>query len=386
MGSVDIELANGQLGNTEQTADGVVAMVLTGGIDDGGYVLGTPIQINRLQDLETNGITESGNAFAVKEVKDFYNGAGDGAVLYLMLTPNTLTVADMADKNNAYGAKALLDYGDGAIKLIGMMSDDTQVPVTSTAGGINDDVFTAIHNLQVMLDSYASLEEPLRGIIGGTSYQGVPANLTNITTGNDKDRVAVLIGDSVAGTGAGIGMLLGRAARVSVEEKISYVGRGSIAGVTTAYLGDDTVKAKKYDHVTIDSKGYITLRQYPRKSGFFFSSDRMATASTSDYRFLCNGRVIDKAHVLAYDYFIDNVDGKVPQKENKIDSGFALNLQKGIEKTIDTTMISKGQATAVTCLVPINQEVTADSEMDVNLGVTPYGYSSTIKVKLGFKK
>jgi hypothetical protein len=44
MGSVNITLANGQLGGTLQTNDGIAGLVVTG-VTEGAYTVGTPILI-----------------------------------------------------------------------------------------------------------------------------------------------------------------------------------------------------------------------------------------------------------------------------------------------------------------------------------------------------
>src|SRR4051812_14314161 len=100
MGSVNISLANGQLGGTLQTNDGITGFVLTGISEGGGYTAGTPILVASMADVASAGITAANNPFAIKQLKEFYNQAGIGAQLYLMLVPPTMTVAEMADITN----------------------------------------------------------------------------------------------------------------------------------------------------------------------------------------------------------------------------------------------------------------------------------------------
>ena len=69
MGRVNITLANGQLGATMHTNDGIAGMVLTGTTDPGGYEVNTPVLITGLSDLDGIGITEGENPFAYRQVK-----------------------------------------------------------------------------------------------------------------------------------------------------------------------------------------------------------------------------------------------------------------------------------------------------------------------------
>ncbi len=213
MGSVNITLANGQLGATLQTNDGVAGMVLTGAMET-GYTVGTPLLLTNLSDLGTNGITQTGNAFAYKQVKEFYDEAGAGAQLYLMLVDGTERVNNMADNVNTNGAKKLLDFAGGKIKLIGLMTDDgvaysSGSPVVNTAG-INADVYLAASNMAIMAESYFEAEQPFRVIIGGTSYSGTASSLTDVTSGTTNNRTSILIGDTVTGASACLGLVLGR--------------------------------------------------------------------------------------------------------------------------------------------------------------------------------
>ena len=206
MGSVNITLANGQLGATLQTSDGVAGMVLTGQTETGGYTAGTPIMVTSLNDLGTQGISQTGNAFAYRQVKEYYDEAGTGAQLYLMLVPATMKVNQIADKTNANGAVKLLDFANGKIKLLGITTDDTAVytstpPVTTQA--INADVYTAATNMASLASDYFESERPFRAVIGGTSYNGNATLLTDMTAGTTNNRTAIFMGDTQAGPNTG---------------------------------------------------------------------------------------------------------------------------------------------------------------------------------------
>src|ERR1044072_4549048 len=119
---VKIVLQNGTLGSIVQTADGIAGIMLTGA-SEGDIDAGTPFVITSLTDAENQGLSEAGNPFAYKQIREFYNEAGEGALLYVLLVANTVTVASMADNTNANGAKKLLDYAGGKIRVLGVMYD-----------------------------------------------------------------------------------------------------------------------------------------------------------------------------------------------------------------------------------------------------------------------
>lgn len=303
MGSVNITLANGQLGATLQTNDGITGFVLTGVTEAGGYTAGTPILVTSMVDVDNEGITLANNPFAIKELQEFYNQAGTGAQLYLMLVPATMTVAQMADNGNANGARKLLDYAAGKIKVLGLLSDDVAIDdaggTITITNGLNASVYTAASNMRITAAAYFAAEKPFRCIIGGTSYSGTPASLTDETSGTTNNRTAVLIGDTVSGASACIGLLLGVISSIPVQRKISRVRTGALTN-TSAFLNTTPLESAGTDAAIIAGKGYITFTNYPNVSGYYFSGDPMLTATTDDYGMLARGRVIDKAHILAY--------------------------------------------------------------------------------------
>ena len=392
MGSVNISLANGQLGGTIQTNDGITGIVLTGNDETGGYTTETPILVTSMADVAAAGITAINNPFAIKQLQEFYNQAGKGAQLYVMLLKPTVTVAQMADITNPTGAKALLDFAAGKIKVLGLLSDDVATAaaggtVTVTAG-VNADVYTAASHMAVMANAYFEAELPFRAVIGGTSYSGVASALTDETSGTTNNRTAILIGDtdiSYSSASACVGLLLGVISSIPVQRKISRVRTGALTN-TKAYVGGATVEVAAGDLAVIAGKGYITFTIYPNVSGYFFSGDPMCTATTDDYCMLARGRVIDKAHILAYTTFVQEVDDEVPvNSDGTLDAGFCKWLEQQIVNQVNNTMTANNEISAVGCFIDPSQNILSTNRLNVVLKVTPVGYATDIEISLGFE-
>jgi len=389
MGSVNITLADGQLGATLQTNDGITGIVVTGITDTGGYTVGTPTYVTSMADVASAGITATSNPFAIKQLQEFYDQAGDGAELYLMLVPPTMTVSQMADNANANGAKKLLDFAAGQIKVLGLLSDDIAIAggggTITVTDGLNEDVYTAASNMVVMAEAYFAAEKPFRCVIGGTHYSGISSSLTNETTGTTNNRTAILIGDTASGVSACVGLLLGVVSSIPVQRKISRVRSGALTN-TEAYLGITALESTGGDTATIAGKGFITFTTYPNVSGYFFSGDPMLTATTDDYCMLARGRVIDKAHVLAYTTFIQEVDDEVPvNADGTLDSGFCKWLSQQIVNQINNTMTANKEISDVSCYIDPSQNILSTNTLAVVLKVTPVGYATNIEITLGFQ-
>ena len=341
-----------------------------------------------MSDIATMGITSTGNPFAVKQLQEFYDQAGAGAQIYVMLVPATMTVAQMADNTNSSGAKKLLDYAGGKIKVLGLLSDD--VAITAAGGTItishslNEDVYTAASHMAVMAAAYFAAEKPFRCVIGGSSYSGVPASLTDETSGTTNNRTAILIGDTTGGASACVGLLLGVVSSIPVQRKISRVRTGSLTN-TAAYVHTTTVEDAGGDLAVIASRGYITFTTYPNVSGYFFSGDPMLTTPTDDYALLARGRVIDKAHIIAYATFVQEVDDEVPvNADGTLDAGFCKWLSQQIVNQINNTMTANKEISNVNCFIDPAQNILSTNQLNVVLKITPVGYATDIEISLGF--
>lgn len=386
--AINITLANGQLGGTQQIADGVFGLVMTGSPDAGGYVLGTPLLITGMADLAVAGMSVGSNPLAIKQISEFYLEAGEGASLYVMLVANTIAIDSMCVNSNTNGVSKLLNYANGKIKVLGVMTDDTVVTVGGTTSGMNDAVVTAVENLQDTATTWAAAQKPFRGIVAGTSYQvGMAGTLPDFTDGGPFNRVCVLIGDTdltYSNLGAALGLVLGRLSTLPVMRKLSRVKTGAMKN-TAAYLGANALESDAGEAVTIANKAYITWTSYPNLLGYYMSGDPTGTPATDDYHFLARGRIVDKAQVLTYGVFVQEVDDEVPVNgDGTIDSGFATHLQNQMVQTLNTAMASQGEISAAYCYINPAQNILATGQLNVVVKVTPPGYASDIEIVLGF--
>ena len=320
-------------------------------------------------------------------MKEFYDEAGSGAQLYLLLAGAGLKVSDMADNANAEGARKLLNYAGGKIRLLGLMTDDQAVYslVTDTVThGISDDVYTAASNSVLLAAAYYNAEQPFRVVIGGTSYNGTAASLTDMTAGTTNNRTAILIGDTQAGRGACLGLLLGRLSAIPVQRKVSRVRTGPMSN-TAAFYGVSAAESLPGDSAVIAGKGFITWCTYPNVSGYFFSGDDTCSAVTDDYHYLARGRVTDKVHILAYTTFVQEVDDEVPVNDDgTLDAGFCQWLSRQIENQVNETMTASKEISRVACVIDPAQNILSSNQLNVVLKITPVGYATDIEISLGF--
>lgn len=377
---VIIALLNGTLGQLLQLNDKTTGKILTG-VSNGDIVAGTPFIVNSLNDAKNKGLAEATNAFAYKVVKEFYDTAPEGTDLYLQLVPDTMLIDDMVDKNNADGAVKLLDYAGGKIRVLHAM--DNPAGARTITNGLDANVYLAKVNMQALELEYRNKKMPFWGILGGVGFNGNQADLVDQTASSD-NRVSILIGDTVSGTGSCIGLLGGVIATLPVQRKVSRVKNGKL-NTATAFIG--TTSAEKYTGTaTIHDKGYITLRSFPNKEGFFFSGDKTCTATTDDFNSGARVCIMNKILILAYAVFVEEVEDEVPINEDgTIDASYAKYLESVIDRQINQIMVANGELSSFRSFVDVNQNVLSTNKTKVVLRAVPVGYNTTLEVEIGFE-
>lgn len=383
---VRIILANGQLGGLTAFAEGVVLLVGHGVSVVDGIQLGQPKVVFNLQEAEDFGIDVANNPTAHRHVKEFYNEAGLGRELYIMLVPNTMLQSQMVDFNeaNGPGVKTALTFAQGRVRMYGTFCDPVSiVPSTTNTSGIDDDVIQqAVPAAQLLGNNFASIQAPVRGVLEGRDFQNDAATLLDAKQ-LGSNRVAIIIGSSTDDRTASVGMYLGRKARVPVQRKASRVKDGRLLN-TEAYVG--TADAGTFTGLGLmHDKGYIVMRKFPTAAGYFFSGDPMCVANTDDYNLFARGRVIDKAHIIAYGTYVQELDDEILIDESgKIESGVVATLESKIENQINDLMTANREISECSASIDPNQDVITNNKTVVVLKLRPVGYNSDIEVQLGF--
>lgn len=384
---VKVTLSNGALGSVGDTGDGVTGMVVTG-VAVAGIPLNTPKLIFSLADAEALGITLAAMPAAYRQIKEFYDGyryiSGKSvAELYIMTTADTVTMTQIADYTVATGAKKLVDFADGRIKLLGITRKPGVGYTPVVTDGIDADCLTALQKAHDLGNTYATAQQPIRTLVEGRAFA-----IANVGSLKDLhtytyNRAGLVLFSTANDGSSSVGFVLGVSAALPVHRKISRV-RNTALPYTTAYIGDAPVSLGLGATATIHDKGYIIARQYATRSGLYLNGDFMATAVSDDYALLCRGRVIDKAHRITYDTYVDEIEEDVdvdPETGFWFD-GYVEFLKNRITRAIGNNMGDSISATPTVNLPVIN--VLAQAKTKIQLKLIPKGYNSNIEVELGF--
>ncbi|MDB0601076.1 DUF2586 family protein [Tenacibaculum maritimum] len=379
---VTINVNNDRLGGSTQTADGIAAMVLTGASVTGKVQVGETIQVFSLNDAKAKGISETGtNAYAYKQVKQFYDEAKDGAELWLMLVAATVTMEDMADPTKAY-AKKVLDDAKGTIRLLGL-SRKSAIGVT-VANGLDADVDKAVTKAQLLIKGYESKYKEASVIVDGKDFNGNVGDLKNYKEASN-EFVSVLTANTDKSKNAAVGLLLGRLAKDPVMRNPARVKSGALPVTEGYFTNGEPIESIEDSWDAIHDKGYIFLRSFVGRAGYFFTDAPTCTVASNDLNDVPRVRTIYKARRIAYNTFVNELLDEIPLERNgKIAPAIIKSWQALVDNAISTQMTQNGEISGVRTSIDPNQDVLGTNQIKVTLSILPVGTAKYITVALGF--
>lgn len=381
LSDVNITLENGNLGRVTTTSDGVAGLILTGKAIPGKTELNKVYQLSSSRDLVTRGITAENNPLAYKDVTAFYEKAGDGAELYLLVVAEATTLTQACSSEASSPLRKLIDYARGRIRLVGInrISPAEYVPDTE-ASGIDNDVITVASAAQDLANNYAKQVSPFRVLLPAVAWTGSTEELFKPREGSYNRVAIVMAADTL--TSAAIGQILGRAASIPVNQSIARVKSGVIAA--TGYLMNGKTPEENAGMLeALNDAGYIIYRTFTAKNGYYLNDDCMAAPLSDDYSNLNLGRVIDKAIILAYTAYIDEIQENVlVESGGKLPQYLCTSFEGNINSAIATNM--KGETSDFKSFIDPDQNILQSSRMNVSCKIVPNGILREINVNIGF--
>ncbi|SNR16529.1 DUF2586 family protein [Tenacibaculum jejuense] len=378
---VKINVNNDGLGQVAQTEDGVSAMILTGVSVVDGAQIGKSFQVFSLDEAEAAGITADDNPYAYKHVKQFYEEAGNGTQLWLMLVADTVSMEDMVSADQDF-AKKLLDDAKGAVRLIAVSRESSGT--VTLANGVDEDVDNAVTKAQTLIKGYASKYKEASVIIDGKDFNGTVGDLKDYTE-SDKEFVSILLANTDGGKNAAVGLLLGRLAKDPVMRNPGRVKSGSLPATKGYFTNEQAIEELENAWDNIHDKGYIFLRSFVGRSGYFFNDAPTCTNGNDDLNNITRVRTIYKARRVAYDVFVNEILDEIPLEANgKIAPALIKSWEGLVDNAINLTMTQNGEISAVRTSIDPAQDVLATNEVKVSLDILPVGYAKYITVELGF--
>ncbi len=374
---------SGGLARTTAIDDSVCGLIVSGAAVAGKVTLGEAYMLTSPDDIATLGIVAASNPEAYQHLNDFYSHVPEGTQLWLMVIPDTVVLADLADKTKAYAPK-LLDAAAGSIKLLAITRKPAAGYVPTIVENLDQDVITALTKLKELKDDYAAKHMPFSAILPGLGFTAASVdaskNLRELTV-----NTASIVSFSSRSTGQpSVGLVLGKLASVAVQHSIGAVKDGDI-GINDSYYPDGSTYLSLLSKLeALHDKGYILSRKYVGKSGYYLTGDPVCAPTSNDINRIGLQRVYDKASRIAYNVYIDALldDIEVDSATGKLPASVCAYYESLVENAIKQLM--QNEISGVKAIIDVNQNIIKTGKFAIKLRIVPLGLIESIEINLGF--
>lgn len=386
--NVSIVIGNGNMGAVALSDDGISGLILTGTAVAEKLELNKVYVLGGMTDLKKHGIEEATNPLLFKELTAYYNAAGDGAELHLLVVGESTTLTQICAAAEDAPLKKLINSAAGRIRLVGINRNTAADYEPSAEQGLDADVISAIAAAQTVADGFLSKIAPFRVLLPAMGWSGETADLYQPREGSANRVSVVMASDGKFGASklysAAIGQVLGRAAKIQVHQNIGRVRDGAIA--TAGYLTDGKTPQDHFSQLNLlDDAGYIFYRTFVGKNGYYLNGDATAAPLTDDYCFLSSGRVIDKAMIIAYNTYIDEIldNIEVDPADGTIPTAICKSYEAMIIRAVNTSM--NGEISSFTAYINPAQNVLTNGKMEIICKIVPLATLREITVNLSLE-
>lgn len=401
--SVTFEKTQGGLARTAPGEDHISGMLFFGDYPSSGAMSATkPItQLFSLKEAEAKGIldTEDATKALHYQIAEFFRVNPTG-VLWLGLYKDADTTTDGGGnvRWTFNEVKAIQSAASGKIRQIGVYS-----PESFNEGYVS--------TLQSRAEELAATYQPTVLLYAADSYGVLGIDqLPNLrATGNANHYVSVVIGQDGKGAGSSLaestqkavpclGACLGTLAKAQVHQNIGWVQEFDVAGgfeldslalavnkgteadpepVTYNELSEGQLKS-------IHDKGYIFLRKHIGISGSYFNDSHTATDPQSDFAYIENNRSIDKAIRGIRRALLPQVNSPLyVDGDGKLSFDTITFFETLANRPLEQMRIDQEVSNYEVSIDP-NQNVLADSTLNINVRIIPVGVARYIHVTIGF--
>jgi hypothetical protein len=372
--------------------DHVTGLIVSAAGTSGTYVFRT------VEEAEQAGLTSAEHPLVHYHISEFFRIAG-GARLYVQLVSSSLdgTFTEISNLQN---------FAKGGLRQVGILMTEVSLA----------DVITYLSTIHTVCDALAVRNMPLSAIVAPRLQSTDLVSLPDLHTQNAM-RVSVVISQDGGGYGAylqnqagfsaksvgALGALLGTIAKSRVSDSIGWVEKYN--AVTVAYpkaLTGGNLKQRELDVPAladgtliesmtpaqiqaINDKGYGFLIKHTGATGTFWNDGFTAVALTSDFAYIENNRVIDKACRGVYLALLPKISGPAYIDP---DTGFlTADTVSALEELGNEPleqMHRDGELSGGVVNIDPEQPVLSTSKLNVTIKLVPVGVLREIIVSIGF--
>lgn len=347
---------NGGIPGQPLTQDHISGMAIFGTVS--GVTAGNTYQFFNAQEAEDEGFTGD----YLERIEEYFRMNNQG----------NLYVGVFQESDDDDKVKELQNVAEGTIR---------QCLVIRDTEAFSDSL---VSSLQAVADELEANYRPTQFVLEADFSAYTPSDIR----GNGRKNVSVVLGNSVGKTWNAAATLLGVISISKVSHSVAWVERNNIqAGTMYAdveILGEnlrDKTDSELYD---LQNRGFITLRSFTDFAGVYFTDSTTTDLDTSDFRYIENNRVIDKAlRQLRVTLLPDLSSPAYLEEDGTLSPGTIAYFESKCENVLrnleNNLEISAGQV-----IINPSQNILSTGELQIFVEIIPVATNRKIKVTMGF--
>ncbi len=391
MNDVTFEKTSGNLGIVPISKDHYSGILVYEDSKPSGFSETNIKVINSLAAAEDLGVTSDATSDVVKAlhyhlkrffaVFEFY---GVAPQLWVMIADVPESTYDFAE------LESLQDEAVGSIRNFGIYL--TTAFATTTLDAVQAKL-TALENNHrpssaIVAMDYTGVDWSTIDDIRGLTDPKCHANI-----GEDGGKEGKALADTLSTSLTDLGSILGVASVKQVHENIAHVERFNVAfdgEFDVPALADGALVSESEDVLeSLNTKGFIFMKKHIDYSGTYFNDSHAATAKISDYAYMENNQVIDKAIRGIRVRILPNLNASLDfDDEGKLDIVTIADFE-GKAKAVLEEMKRLGEVSRVpddAVYIDPGQDVVGTEQLLINVKVYIKGIARNILVKIGLAK
>ncbi len=381
-----VNIGEGGLGRAALTKDGVCGLVLYNNTPPSGFSSDNIKKIRSLESAEDLGIIEGGS-FDVDwyHISEFFraNSTGELWVGYFPVPAGAYDFTEVEDMDNV---------SEGEIRMMGVYA-----PLETFAIAQSTTFQSALENIPQSRRPLGFLATDMSGItaISGWDSIGDLRTLTNervvFVSGQDGAAAGKALFDSKSYSITVIGRIMGDHSRAAVNQSVAEVNSFDISNgtelETPALANGDLVSDIPVNTLgAVKDKGYAVIRKrLPEIAGTYHERTPAAVAISSDFAFVENTRVIDKAKRGLNSAYTPYLNSRLFFNDNgtltEDTVGFFQDLG---QDWLDTNMEANQEISASEVTIDPAQDVRSTSTLTIAAKILPTDIAEFIVINIGF--
>lgn len=359
-------------------------------------------ELTSIEEAEALGITESwsfdnDNVVHYHLKSHWFRNPGQSVWIMLVDTETTMTV--MADNAQPYLSKLILET-EGKAKTIGLVLDPDELTTMVATDGMLNDVDTAVAKAQQTIDAHAEKYRNVVVVLEGAGLNGTAAVLKDFRLNEARSVMIAAIQDpgmsSTIGSSnksASVGHVVGVISFARVHENAGWTEKFNLTDKAEGYFltvnmtDNKPANLREAEFDTLNNKGITFGRTYAGQAGVYLNDVPTCAALTSDFAYVTETRVINKAIGVTYNALFPKVNG--PLKVDKVTGNLDLEVVAAFERLAQDeldTMERNGEISGGECYIDPVQDLKTTGKLIAVIKVVSIDTGREIEVQIGFAK